>query len=325
MVIDTDKIEVLESKRSYLSGDSMLLDDLTGIDGRKNKKISCGLGRLSIGKEVSDITQFEFLGDYKNTKSSCDLRTVRAKDGDSESNCRHWMKTVVISCNMRIISEVNPESKRKMSYLSGDHKLLDNNIDNDSKKNGGIPCDFLLPNTNDSVSGTEGSGHSEKLLLRDDRRGIGSKKNQKNSCDWKTVSTTEAILHMEQTTEFPSNDDFISILLKCMKEKDFLGLNRMFALISDSVESNRNRSLGNYFVPAFVDCGRIACAVHVFEKLQYRNEYSWTSLIQGYIDQGETQHAFDLYDRMKQELVHPNSFTLVALLTACVSEVEDDI
>ncbi|KAH7293530.1 hypothetical protein KP509_28G029300 [Ceratopteris richardii] len=114
----------------------------------------------------------------------------------------------------------------------------------------------------------------------------------------------------------PSHDNFLCILLKCKRERSLGHLRRLHHLISDS--NTTFEALGNYFVPAFIECGCVQSALEVFDKLHYKNEYSWTSLIQAHTNSGDASLAFKFYARMLEEQVLPNSFTFVVLLRACV-------
>eukprot|EP00250_Pteridium_aquilinum_P023247 c2648_g1_i1 orf=620-2701(+) len=78
-----------------------------------------------------------------------------------------------------------------------------------------------------------------------------------------------------------------------------------------------NKALGNYLLSMYVECGSLHNATRVFRCLSYRNEYAWTSLIQGYVECGESEHAFEVYDMMQEECWEPTTYTYVAILKAC--------
>ena len=88
--------------------------------------------------------------------------------------------------------------------------------------------------------------------------------------------------------------------------------------------------LGNYLVPMWVQVGNMDIAQQSFDKLIYQNEWSWNSLIHGYVKYGNNpQKALNLYDRMQtnndgdgdgdDDISHiqPSSHTFVAILKAC--------
>ncbi|KAI5067654.1 hypothetical protein GOP47_0018182 [Adiantum capillus-veneris] len=77
-------------------------------------------------------------------------------------------------------------------------------------------------------------------------------------------------------------------------------------------------ALGNYLIPMLVEVGLIHDAQVVFDKLPCRNEWSWNSLMYGYVKCGKPQHTLDLYHRMRiDSLIPPSAYTIVAALKAC--------
>eukprot|EP00250_Pteridium_aquilinum_P021348 c25097_g11_i1 orf=2-610(-) len=132
---------------------------------------------------------------------------------------------------------------------------------------------------------------------------------------WETLTVQEALVLLEQGPP-PSVEDFVYILQKCRKDKILENGVRLHTYMRDhGLEAHR--SLGNYLVPMLVDVGRINDAQEVFDRLAYRNEYSWNSLLTGYVKCGKSQHALSLYQKMQDDSLHPSGHTFVALLNAC--------
>ncbi|MCO5574462.1 hypothetical protein L7F22_028247 [Adiantum nelumboides] len=115
------------------------------------------------------------------------------------------------------------------------------------------------------------------------------------------------------TAEQSSIDDLISTLTKCRQLKDPL-LARVTYVQTCCLGLDDHMELGNHLVPMFVDCGSLSAGQRVFNKLIMQTEHSWTSLIQGSIEWGDWKNASKLFEEMKGFLVHPSSFTFVALL-----------
>ncbi|KAI5085104.1 hypothetical protein GOP47_0001273 [Adiantum capillus-veneris] len=114
-----------------------------------------------------------------------------------------------------------------------------------------------------------------------------------------------------------SLDDVAQALHRCRKEKNRPLALHIHAFLCDSgLESQR--SLGNYLVQLLVEIGSMEIAQQVFNKLVYRNECSWDSLITGYIKCGMAQNALSLYhEMMKDGSLHPSTDAYVALLQGC--------
>lgn len=118
---------------------------------------------------------------------------------------------------------------------------------------------------------------------------------------------------LELRDEPPSVENFIYNLQKCRKEKNLQFARHLHACIHYS-GLETNTVLGDYLVPTFVECGSVLDAQHVFSRLCYPNEYSWSSLIRGYTDLEDFTCAFQLYHQMQEYQVHPTMHTFLALL-----------
>ncbi|KAI5072875.1 hypothetical protein GOP47_0012981 [Adiantum capillus-veneris] len=121
---------------------------------------------------------------------------------------------------------------------------------------------------------------------------------------------------LEQFGDLPSLEKYTSILHRCRKDRNLAFANHLHThLCGNGLEAHK--TIGNHLVPMFVECGSAINAQQVFNRLTYLNEFSWTSLIEGYIDSGNVQHALSLYERMKENHVSPSKFTFMALIKAC--------
>ncbi|XP_024532561.1 pentatricopeptide repeat-containing protein At4g39530-like [Selaginella moellendorffii] len=85
--------------------------------------------------------------------------------------------------------------------------------------------------------------------------------------------------------------------------------------------SASNVFVASALVDMYAKCGSVTEARLVFDGLKDRNVVSWTSLMLGYVDNGEPEQALDLFQRMQHHCsgCPPNSRTFVAALMACAS------
>ncbi|KAL5553247.1 hypothetical protein UlMin_040648 [Ulmus minor] len=78
-----------------------------------------------------------------------------------------------------------------------------------------------------------------------------------------------------------------------------------------------------YIMTALVDmyakCGSISDAKKGFDYLQEPDIVLWTSMIGGYVTNGENEAALSLYCRMQMEGIVPNELTMASVLKACSS------
>ncbi|PWA84194.1 tetratricopeptide repeat (TPR)-like superfamily protein [Artemisia annua] len=78
-----------------------------------------------------------------------------------------------------------------------------------------------------------------------------------------------------------------------------------------------------YIMTALVDmyakCGNLDDARKGFDHLQEPDIVLWTSMIGGYVQNGENESAMDLFCRMQTEGIPPNELTMASVLKACSS------
>ncbi|XP_024545090.1 pentatricopeptide repeat-containing protein At4g18520, chloroplastic-like [Selaginella moellendorffii] len=77
--------------------------------------------------------------------------------------------------------------------------------------------------------------------------------------------------------------------------------------------------VGSSLVDMYSKCGSMVDARMVFESMPRRDVVLWTSLIQGFVDNGESELALVFFEDMKLSGCCPNSRTYVAALAACAS------
>ena len=75
--------------------------------------------------------------------------------------------------------------------------------------------------------------------------------------------------------------------------------------------------IANTLVDMYAKCGSLEEARAMFTRLQVRDVISWTGLILGYACQGENEQAFQMFQTMKNDGLHPDKVTVLALLAAC--------
>lgn len=75
----------------------------------------------------------------------------------------------------------------------------------------------------------------------------------------------------------------------------------------------------NCLIDTYARCGSIENARRTFEDIadERKNLVSWTSIISGFAMHGMATEALDLYSRMENRGVKPNSITFLSLLHAC--------
>ncbi|XP_024533611.1 pentatricopeptide repeat-containing protein At5g16860-like [Selaginella moellendorffii] len=110
---------------------------------------------------------------------------------------------------------------------------------------------------------------------------------------------------------------FVAALKACTGTRD---LQTGRKIHGDALVHGPGRSIyvENSLVSMYGKCGRMADARGVFEGMKLHSVVSWTSLIMGYVDNGENELALQQFSRMQQEeQCAPNERTFVAAMMAC--------
>ncbi|OIT30289.1 PREDICTED: pentatricopeptide repeat-containing protein At2g29760, chloroplastic-like [Nicotiana attenuata] len=78
----------------------------------------------------------------------------------------------------------------------------------------------------------------------------------------------------------------------------------------------------NSLIHFYADCGCLDAAYLVFENMQTRDVVSWNTMILGFAEKGYAGEGLKLFHRMEDENVKPNDVTMMALLSACINELD---
>ncbi|KAH7281702.1 hypothetical protein KP509_36G059200 [Ceratopteris richardii] len=75
----------------------------------------------------------------------------------------------------------------------------------------------------------------------------------------------------------------------------------------------------NTLLDVYMKCGCFSLAREVFDRFHCHDVISWTSLIVGYVEHGDSESALKCYQKMQVDSVPPNEITLIFCLKACGS------
>jgi pentatricopeptide repeat protein len=79
--------------------------------------------------------------------------------------------------------------------------------------------------------------------------------------------------------------------------------------------------VGSSLVDMYAKCGSLEDAQRVFSKMPTQDAVTWIVMILGHVKCGQGQKALELFRKMQQEGVRPDSVTFVGVLNACASIV----
>ncbi|WMV15610.1 hypothetical protein MTR67_008995 [Solanum verrucosum] len=80
-----------------------------------------------------------------------------------------------------------------------------------------------------------------------------------------------------------------------------------------------NVHLGTKLIIFYTMSGDMVSARKIFDKLPERNVVSWTALLSGYSQNGDSQESLNVFVAMRREGVRANQFTYGSVLRACTS------
>ena len=75
--------------------------------------------------------------------------------------------------------------------------------------------------------------------------------------------------------------------------------------------------MSNGLIHMYSSCGKSGLAFKVFGKMRERDVVSWTSMIDGFVDDDRAVEAIRLFEEMVEDGVEPNEATVVSVLRAC--------
>ncbi|KAJ7564367.1 hypothetical protein O6H91_02G014100 [Diphasiastrum complanatum] len=77
--------------------------------------------------------------------------------------------------------------------------------------------------------------------------------------------------------------------------------------------------LANLLTDMYGKCGRVELARAVFDKLLDKDVYSWNAMIAAYVQNGHTEEALEVFQKMKQGSILPDKVTFATIINACAS------
>ncbi|PIA63056.1 hypothetical protein AQUCO_00200827v1 [Aquilegia coerulea] len=115
---------------------------------------------------------------------------------------------------------------------------------------------------------------------------------------------------------FPNNMTFPFVLKACAKLLDLdLGVKIHTYVLKAGLDFDM--FVKTSLLSIYAKCGYVKEAHLLFDEIPVKNVVSWTAIISGYIGVGRYSEAVDLFRRMLEMNLTPDSFTIVRVLSAC--------
>ncbi|XP_010553976.1 PREDICTED: pentatricopeptide repeat-containing protein At5g39350 [Tarenaya hassleriana] len=119
----------------------------------------------------------------------------------------------------------------------------------------------------------------------------------------------------------PDRATMVSLLPVCGHLKDLEIGREVHKLVEEKGLADK-LEVKNALVDMYMKCDRMDEARFVFDRMEHRDVITWTSMINGYIGDGDLRNALDLCRLMQLEGVRPNTVTISSLVSACGSAFE---
>ncbi|KAF7845253.1 putative pentatricopeptide repeat-containing protein [Senna tora] len=121
---------------------------------------------------------------------------------------------------------------------------------------------------------------------------------------------------MRKAGIIPDNFTFPFVLKACARLSDFhLGVKLHSLVVKTGLDYDV--FVKTSLVCLYAKCGYLPDARKVFDDIPEKNVVSWTAIICGYIGSGHFEEAINLFRRLLEMGLRPDSFTLVRVLSAC--------
>uniref|UniRef100_A0A2P2Q658 Pentatricopeptide repeat-containing protein n=1 Tax=Rhizophora mucronata TaxID=61149 RepID=A0A2P2Q658_RHIMU len=122
---------------------------------------------------------------------------------------------------------------------------------------------------------------------------------------------------MRENGFLPNGLTFPFVLKTCVGLLDFQVGSKMHTLVL-KMGFNHDVFVDTGLVNFYAGFGHIECAFKVFADVPEKNMETWTPIINEYIRVGKRKEAIDMFRRLLEMGVRPDSFTLVRILSACI-------
>ncbi|KAK6117682.1 hypothetical protein DH2020_048579 [Rehmannia glutinosa] len=100
-------------------------------------------------------------------------------------------------------------------------------------------------------------------------------------------------------------------------EPDAITIASVLPACGDLSALRPNLSVENALIDMYAKCGCLVDARKVFDEMQIKDVISWTSMMSAYGRSGKGQQAIDLFSRMQDLGIIPDSIAFVSILSAC--------
>ncbi|KAI9200524.1 hypothetical protein LWI28_009407 [Acer negundo] len=166
-----------------------------------------------------------------------------------------------------------------------------------------------------------------KAGLLDEARKMFDIMPERNSVSWSTMISGYATERMavEALGIFESmrrddesvNEFVVTSVLSGLVATEFVACGKQIHCLSVKNGLLEIVSVANALVTMYAKCGNLDDALRTFEWSGDKNSITWSAMITGYAQSGDSEKALKLFSNMHFNEIKPSEFTLVGVLNAC--------
>lgn len=116
----------------------------------------------------------------------------------------------------------------------------------------------------------------------------------------------------------PNNVTFTSILNGCASPEALKRGKWVYSLILNA-QLDSDLHVVNALISMCARCGEMRLGKQLFDKTAKRDLVTWNTMIGGFVQHGQNEAAFEVFNQMQQNKVKPNRITFLGILNACAS------
>lgn len=115
----------------------------------------------------------------------------------------------------------------------------------------------------------------------------------------------------------PKPELIASVLSACSQTENFRLGRLIHAIVTVDERFDKSVFMSTALVDFYWRCHDQETAFRVFDRMEVRNEVSWTAMITGCVADHDYAKALDCFRAMQVEKVKPNRVTVISILPAC--------
>ncbi|KAJ0965304.1 hypothetical protein J5N97_026442 [Dioscorea zingiberensis] len=125
------------------------------------------------------------------------------------------------------------------------------------------------------------------------------------------------LFHEMEEAGFQPNEVTVVAALAACADLGALHLGERLCKYAESCGFLKNVRVCNTLIDMYIKCGCVEIARKIFDGMAERTVVSWSTMIGGHAMHGQGEEALELFVKMKESGIRPNSVTFVGLLHAC--------